>query len=371
MPTRMKEVQAEAVAYIVNKSLGINTDNYSFNYIASWSGSRRMSEIKQSLDVINNEAAALYEEIRRDMDERGVQLKLEPIKNEDYEYAQSKILTSERKESYKKKIVDYTADYIEKNAQVEKEYDAITAKMKDVKDTYIAEQYINIQEAYTAIIRELEMTERFLQNIQGELDITNTNFDAIDTCMEKIKKCNERITIIENKIKILQEQLAEYAKSNLDKQLSKMEQFKLDFQNNGYKALQSIRNEYPLLQDISKSQMQYLSVSPHIEEQLMKIPNQSSMEVFVSLCMDQLENVESIKSEKGVFVEIVTSEYKDLKPGSVMHIKLADKQVNMIEKGMRKTKEEELKRGNLVPAVHVTINVYTETEKEIYWHYLD
>lgn len=62
MPTRMKEVQAEAVAYIVNKSLGINTDNYSFNYIASWSGSRRMSEIKQSLDVINNEAAALYEE---------------------------------------------------------------------------------------------------------------------------------------------------------------------------------------------------------------------------------------------------------------------------------------------------------------------
>ena len=95
----------------------------------------------------------------------------------------------------------------------------------------------------------------------------------------------------------------------------------------------------------------------------MKIPNQSSMEVFVSLCMDQLENVESIKSEKGVFVEIVTSEYKDLKPGSVMHIKLADKQVNMIEKGMRKTKEEELKRGNLVPAVHVTINVYTETEK--------
>ena len=74
------------------------------------------------------------------MDERGVQLKLEPIKNEDYEYAQSKILTSERKESYKKKIVDYTADYIEKNAQVEKEYDAITAKMKDVKDTYIAEQ---------------------------------------------------------------------------------------------------------------------------------------------------------------------------------------------------------------------------------------
>ena len=162
-----------------------------------------MSEIKQSLDVINNEAAALYEEIRRDMDERGVQLKLEPIKNEDYEYAQSKILTSERKESYKKKIVDYTADYIEKNAQVEKEYDAITAKMKDVKDTYIAEQYINIQEAYTAIIRELEMTERFLQNIQGELDITNTNFDAIDTFIKKFQplldEANEKMEVISPK----------------------------------------------------------------------------------------------------------------------------------------------------------------------------
>ena len=50
---RTKEVQAESVAYIVCRGLGLNTDNYSFGYVASWSRDKELKELKDSLDIIN------------------------------------------------------------------------------------------------------------------------------------------------------------------------------------------------------------------------------------------------------------------------------------------------------------------------------
>ena len=142
-----------------------------------------------------------------------------------------------------------------------------------------------------------EESEAILTSANEETEETIENIEESETT-ETVEDEEEKLPTVEDNLR----NIANIVKEEQD-QLKIIEErtgeFKLDFQNNGYKALQSIRNEYPLLQDISKSQMQYLSVSPHIEEQLMKIPNQSSMEVFVSLCMDQLENVESIKSEKG------------------------------------------------------------------------
>lgn len=50
---RTKEVQAESVAYIVCRGLGLNTDDYSFGYVASWSRGKELKELKDSLNVIN------------------------------------------------------------------------------------------------------------------------------------------------------------------------------------------------------------------------------------------------------------------------------------------------------------------------------
>ena len=94
LPVRLKEVQAETVSYIVNKSIGIDTETSSFNYIANWMGSRRMSEIKQSLDIINAESSALYEDIIKDLEERGVSLKLdEYIKENELSISEERGLT--------------------------------------------------------------------------------------------------------------------------------------------------------------------------------------------------------------------------------------------------------------------------------------
>lgn len=49
---REAEVQAESVAFIVCSRMGIDTSDYSFGYIASWSSGKNIKELKSSLDLI-------------------------------------------------------------------------------------------------------------------------------------------------------------------------------------------------------------------------------------------------------------------------------------------------------------------------------
>ena len=54
-----KEVEAESVAYTVCQHYGIDTSDYSFAYVAGWSKSKEMSELKESLGTIQKAASKL------------------------------------------------------------------------------------------------------------------------------------------------------------------------------------------------------------------------------------------------------------------------------------------------------------------------
>ena len=60
---RMKEVQAESVAYPVCQHYGIETSDYSFGYIAGWSTGRETAELKASLETIRSAASDLIGKI--------------------------------------------------------------------------------------------------------------------------------------------------------------------------------------------------------------------------------------------------------------------------------------------------------------------
>lgn len=47
-----REVQAESVAYVVCQYLGLDSSDYSFGYIAGWSKSQELDELKKSIDAI-------------------------------------------------------------------------------------------------------------------------------------------------------------------------------------------------------------------------------------------------------------------------------------------------------------------------------
>ena len=58
-----KETEAESVAYVVCQHYGIDTSDYSFPYVATWSADKEVPEIKESLDTIRRTASELIVKI--------------------------------------------------------------------------------------------------------------------------------------------------------------------------------------------------------------------------------------------------------------------------------------------------------------------
>ena len=66
---RTREVQAESIAYTVCQHFGIDTSDYSFGYVAGWSGGKETAELKASLEVIRATADEMITDISEKLKE--------------------------------------------------------------------------------------------------------------------------------------------------------------------------------------------------------------------------------------------------------------------------------------------------------------
>ena len=60
---RTREVEAESVAYTVCQHYGLDTSDYSFGYVAGWSSTKELAELKGSLETIRSAAAEIINSI--------------------------------------------------------------------------------------------------------------------------------------------------------------------------------------------------------------------------------------------------------------------------------------------------------------------
>lgn len=66
-PRNEKEVQAESVAFMVAEKFGIDTSEYSFPYIASWSDGKQLEQLKNTLQEIQAAAKKISAEIESEL----------------------------------------------------------------------------------------------------------------------------------------------------------------------------------------------------------------------------------------------------------------------------------------------------------------
>lgn len=66
-PRNEKEVQAESVAFMVAEKFGLDTSEYSFPYIASWSEGKQLEQLKNSLQEIQAAAKKIFDEIESEL----------------------------------------------------------------------------------------------------------------------------------------------------------------------------------------------------------------------------------------------------------------------------------------------------------------
>lgn len=80
-----KEVESESVAYVVCNHFGLDTSNYSFNYVAGWSSDKEMPELRSSMDTIRLTSSQLIADITEKLLELQKTRKLEnDIKTEEF-----------------------------------------------------------------------------------------------------------------------------------------------------------------------------------------------------------------------------------------------------------------------------------------------
>lgn len=108
-----KEVQAESVAYIVSNHLGLDTSEYSFDYLANWSSGKDLKELKESFNLIQKTADAFIEKIESTLSNE-VQLQNNINKIDSLEDIKSKVIDQYIKEFPSiKHISDNTAKIID------------------------------------------------------------------------------------------------------------------------------------------------------------------------------------------------------------------------------------------------------------------
>ena len=65
-----KEVEAESVAFAVCAHFMLDTSDYSFPYIAGWSSSVDMKELKASMDTIRKTAGEIIESVEAELEKQ-------------------------------------------------------------------------------------------------------------------------------------------------------------------------------------------------------------------------------------------------------------------------------------------------------------
>jgi len=65
-----REVQAESVAFVVAQHLGLDTSEYSFDYLADWSSDAQLKELLQSLPIIQHEACTIIDALEQALQSR-------------------------------------------------------------------------------------------------------------------------------------------------------------------------------------------------------------------------------------------------------------------------------------------------------------
>ena len=69
---RTIEIEAESTAFVVSSSLGLSVEEYSFPYVASWSSSQSVKELKSSLKTIRQTSSHIIDQLQAEM--RSIQM---------------------------------------------------------------------------------------------------------------------------------------------------------------------------------------------------------------------------------------------------------------------------------------------------------
>lgn len=344
----MKEVQAEAVAFMTASTFGIETEHKSFGYIAEWSNGRDLKELEKSLDVIYKESQSLLREIEAELDNRGYTMEFK---------SKAKALTKEERTPIIEEVKGFVLNNTRANETLQKSImDELGGNAIEAEEekTIVKEQAFLSKEISDKLSELDGLIEKYaVEEDRGE----QINLEELmEASMKQIKTAQEKINALsEERVDFIHEQSKD--KSNL----------KSMFYTDSLKALKQLRKEVPQMKDLSDADLKLLAKSGYVEDEYAQYIGVDN-ERFAEYSMKQLDNIKSAMSKNNCVVEITWCEQwrDDLKifdAGTVAHPKEANKIIADAEKQIRALKTEAEKKDDYFPYHKCNLTVISVDEK--------
>lgn len=340
IPREMREVQAEATAYAVASTFGIETDTSSFNYLAIYSRGFELQDFQKSLEVIYKEAQTLTADIKAELDIRGLNLDLTEKPKE--------ILDKETLMTISTKYMDFAA---EQGSDVQAALTELPSLVKQSADNPDLMDVLKYQKANLDNRKaDIETMLTAIENLNkaDTREQQDEYINILDTTMSRIsgngfafENLSERYVVI-----------AERARGGL----------KVDFENDPKKTLEAMKKDYPALAKLSEPQLQYVATSKFISREFVKLLRNNPQE-FVDRVTERATLLPKVAAKNGTFIEINYCEQWTDKPffenGTLCSPKIAETIITGSEAQARGFRQEAERRGEYFPYTKCDMTIFT------------
>lgn len=355
IPSNMREIQAESVAYVVGKNFGIETDTSSFNYLATYSQGFELQALSKSMKVIYNECNQLTAEIRAELDERGLNMDLSEKEN----IAMEKETIQKMSKSY----AEYVVEQDKTIESIEKELPSMAGRNAEK------------QETLSLIVEQSSTIERQKEDI-AVIKEAIPKLEAAETRTEQkeqiavIEAAQKRIKEYKQDYQSLSGQIQEMSKESAQKEGQKegLKGLKDRFVADPVNAIESMKKDYPQLGELTNAQVQYLAKSEYVLTNLSPLLR-NDPEQFAQKAYERASQLDKVISKNGMFVEINYCEQWTDKPivkdGALMHPKVADSIIKQGEAQIRGLKAQAEKVGEYFPYNKCSLNIYQAEKGQI------
>lgn len=337
----IKEIQAEATAYIAGSAFGIETEHKSFEYIAKWSNGRELEELEKSLNVIFEEGDAMLKSIENELIDRGYSMNLEKLKNEPDNEVEKNEFISKYSDLYFEKS-EFNKDYLN---EVKKEME----KPRNV--------------AIKCMIREQISTVNKIDNMLLSINNKLHEYEKTDD-KDLQSSIKDEIVADFNKIDLLYNDLEDIAKEkiNIITEVAKNSNNLHDmFESSPMKAYKELDKLYTEIRELTPVELKYVAASEYIADNYAGFLD-NDIDKFVKLVSDRAKEFTKALSKNNTVVEIKLSEHWGDEPviqnGMIAHPKAINKIVAEKEKNIRKLKKEAEKKDEYFPYSKCVFNIY-------------
>lgn len=345
IPRNWREIQAEAVAYTVGKQFGIDTDTSSFQYLAAYTSGFELQALSKSIEVIYKECQQISKELESELSLRGL--------NRDLSDRFNTPMEAEAVETIGKAYAEYAVTQTERIGQLEATLPAL------------ASQNAQNQAALAIVVEQTNNVERQKEDVGvicSALEVMQKadTLDGQKEAIAKIEAAKERIEESKAAFGELATQLHDLMKNDPTLQSR--------FTTNPIATLESMKQDYPQLAQLTTSQMQYLAKSEYVSRELAPLLKTDPQQ-FVDKACERASQIDKVASKNGMFVEVAFCEQWTDKPivqgGALMHPKVADTIVKQAEMQIRGLKAQAENNGDYFPYSECALTVFQAEKGQI------